>query len=91
MWVKAESTVRPEEIDKTSSAKYVLIRKDIQEVPAYDSEGKEEGTKFEYLENAVLKSDWDTYEAAMEAKQTGNDNSADIEYIAMMSDIDLRA
>ena len=91
MWKRSANSdsVKPAEVDKTISATHVFVRKNFEEVPSYDEEGNETGTHWEYDETQVPREDWDTFETAINAEQVGNDNSADIQYIAMMADIDL--
>lgn len=63
MWNAVEYDNRPDEIDKTSSAKYVYVRKDIAE-----TEREQDGetvTMWTAMENKVLKGDWEQYEAIM--------------------------
>lgn len=84
MWKTAEngSDIKPASVDETSSKKYVYVRKDFTEVPSYDNEGNQTGTHWQYKENKVLKEDWEYY-------QTLSKNTANIDYLAMMMDIDL--
>lgn len=60
-WKIVESTIKPEEIDKTSSKEYVYVRRDIEEVTETDTEGNEV-TKYVYQENKIPKSDWEYYQ-----------------------------
>lgn len=92
MWklVENSDSVKPAEIDRTSSDAVVYVRKDFVEVPNMDPEGGEgEGTHWKYLENEIAKEDWGSYEKALQAESKSEDNAADIAYIAMMTDIDL--
>lgn len=92
MWKLAEnsSDIKPAEIDRESSSSVVYVRKDFEEVPNVDPEGQEaEGHHWRYLECAVPKDDWDAFETAMIADEKSDTNAADIEYIAMMTDVDL--
>ena len=92
MWklVENSDSVKPAEIDRTSSDAVVYVRKDFVEVPNVDPEGGEgEGTHWRDLENAIAKEDWESYEKALQAESKSEDNAADIAYIAMMTDIDL--
>ena len=92
MWklVENSDSVKPAEIDRTSSDAVVYVRKDFVEVPNMDPEGGEgEGTPWRYLEHAIAQEDWESYEKALQAESKSEDNAADIAYIAMMTDIDL--
>ncbi|MBP5163250.1 MAG: hypothetical protein ILP16_09790 [Spirochaetales bacterium] len=92
MWRRSEnaSSVKPLEVDETISEVFVYVRKDFEEVPTLDEEGHETGdTHWVYLEQAVPKEDWATYQKALEANEKADDNMANIMYIAMMADIDL--
>lgn len=79
-WYRVESTEMPQENDLTSSKKFNYVRRNVEQV-----EREEEGetvTMYVYEETKVLKEDWGLY---LDTAQ----NTADIEYIAVMSDIDL--
>ena len=77
MWKLAENSdnVKPLEIDETSSQSVVYVRKDFKEIPILDEEGQEIGSKWQYQENEVLKSDWETYKGLLETQS----NITDIE------------
>lgn len=91
MWKRSSNSgsVKPAAVDKELSMTHVYVRKDFEEVPSLDEEGQQVGTHWEYMETTVPVDDWDAFEMAMDAEKVGEDNSADIAYIAMMSDIDL--
>ncbi len=76
-WYKAESTVRPQETDLSSSKKFNYVRKDITEVER-EAEG-ETVTMYEYKEAAILKEDWGVYLDLVQAQ-------ADIEYLNMITE-----
>lgn len=79
-WYKTESTNRPEEIDKTSSKVYNYIRRNIVET---ERKFEDETVKvYEYEEMKIEKEDFDTYEKLEKQR-------ADIDYIAVMADIEL--
>lgn len=63
MWKLTENSnsEKPLEIDETSSQTYAYIRKDFKEIPVTDEEGEETGTRWQYMENAIPKADWETY------------------------------
>ena len=77
MWKLAENSdnVKPLEIDETSSQSIVYVRKDFKEIPVLDEEGQEIGSKWQYQENEILKSDWETYKGLLETQS----NITDIE------------
>ena len=77
MWKLAENSdnVKPLEIDETSSQSVVYVRKDFKEIPVLDEEGQEIGSKWQYQENEILKSDWETYKGLLETQS----NITDIE------------
>lgn len=81
-WQLVESTVKPNELDTTSSKIYNYIRKDIQEKTRKDEMSGETITYYEYNEQKIRKEDWNIYEGM-------TNNSADIAYIAMMTDVEL--
>lgn len=60
MWYKCEngSLDRPQEIDSTSSAVYVYVRKDITEIPAEE----DRPAHYEWMETKIRKEDWEVYE-----------------------------
>lgn len=58
-WQNAQSTIRPAEIDTTSSKKYNYIRRNITE-ETIEQEGQTV-VMYNYEENLVLKEDWETY------------------------------
>lgn len=79
-WYHSESATRPLETDTTSSKKYNYVRHNITEVQR--TENEEIITMYEYDECKILKEDWGLYEETAQ-------NTADIEYIAVMADIEL--
>ena len=84
MWRLSENSdsVKPIDVDKTSSSKVVYVRKDFEELPTLDMDGEQVGTHWRYMENAIPKESWDAYELQMK-------NMADIEYLSMMTDVDM--
>lgn len=92
MWkaVENSSSVKPDTVDTTSSQAVVYVRKDFEEVPNVDEEGNPtQGTHWKYEEQTIPKEDWAAYEKAIEADSKCDVNAANIEYIAMMTDVDL--
>lgn len=84
MWKTVENSdnQRPLEVDQTSSAAVVYVRKDFEEVPTVDRDGEQIGTHWRYQESMIPKDNWGAYELLMK-------NAADIEYLSMMTDVDL--
>lgn len=81
MWYKSNSTVRPITPDTTSSQYYVYLRKNIEQIETED-EGGNTYIMYEYDELKIPKEMYPLYEAEQKDR-------ADIEYLAMMSDIEL--
>ena len=79
-FVKSGSTIKPEEIETKSSATTVYIRKNIVETTRTDMDGTET-PYYEYDEAKVPKSEYQDY--------VNEKNRADIDFIALMSDISL--
>lgn len=65
-WRNAQSTIRPEAIDTTSSKKYNYIRKNITE-ETIEQEGQTV-TVYNYLEDQILKEDWSLYESLVDSE-----------------------
>ena len=80
-WHKVESANRPQETDTTSSKKWNYIRKNITEEIKTDDQGNEYIT-YVFDERKIAKDNWGVY---LQTEQ----NAANIDYIAIMSDIDL--
>lgn len=82
MWYYVESGYRPNTIDQTSSKKWVYLRRNIEE---REREDEQTGLKilfYSYEEMKIPKENYPIYE--LEAQ-----NAANLDYIAMMNDIDL--
>ena len=60
-WIEAESTVRPNKLDKNSSKEYVYIRKDIEEISKTEEDGSTV-TMYKYREKKIEKKDWEYYQ-----------------------------
>ena len=78
-WKTVRADTRPELIDTTTSQSCVYLRKDIKEVEVIDMDGTAR-KEFNYLEQELTPAEY--------AAKVANDNSAKIDYIAMMADID---
>ena len=80
MFVYAESGIRPEVVDTTSSAVYNYQRRNIREV-----QREEEGqtvSVYTYEEEKIKKENWEDH-------QQVNQQRADIDYIAMETGVEL--
>lgn len=80
-WYEGTSSVYPSLVDTTSSKKWVYVRRNIEEHESEDDEGiKEKFYKWE--EQKIPKENYPIYELEVQ-------NAANLDYIAMMSDIDI--
>ena len=83
MWYYAEGKECPQTVDSTSSKNWVYVRRNIEE---FEREGETDPTikeKFyRWEEMKIRKEDYPIY-------QQEQANAANLDYIAMMTDIDL--
>ena len=87
-YVKSESTIKPELIDTTSSKTTVYLRKNIIEKERVDEETGESTPYYEYDETKLTKKEYQEYLKELEIIDIQKQR-ADIDYIALMSGIDL--
>ena len=87
-YVKSESTIKPESIDTTSSKTTVYIRQNIVENIKTDEVSGEETVFYEYEEAKLTKAEYQEYLKELEIIDIQKQR-ADIDYIALMSGIDL--
>ena len=87
-YVKSESTIKPELIDTISSKTTVYIRKNIIEKERIDNETGVSTTYYEYDEAKLTKAEYKEYLKELEIIDIQKQR-ADIDYIALMSGIDL--
>ena len=87
-YVKSESTIKPELVDTTSSKTTVYIRKNIIEKERVDEETGESTPYYEYDETKLTKKEYQEYLKELEIIDIQKQR-ADIDYIALMSGIDL--
>ena len=87
-YVKSESTIKPELIDTTSSKTTAYLRKNIIEKERIDKETGDSTTYYEYDEVKLTKEEYQEYLKELEIIDIQKQR-ADIEYIALMSGIDL--
>lgn len=81
-FVKSSSTIRPADVDETSSPNVTYIHENIKEVTRQPIEG-EEGepeTYFEYDEAVLTKEEYQLYLQAQESEQL----RADVDYVMLM-------
>ena len=87
-YVKSESAIKPELIDTTSSKTTAYIRKNIIEKERIDNETGVSTTYYEYDEVKLTKEEYQEYLKELEIMDIQKQR-ADIDYIALMSGIDL--
>ena len=83
MWNYAEGKERPALVDETSSKKWVYVRRNIEEFEREDETDPTIKEKFyRWEEQKIPKENYPIYELEVQ-------NAANLDYIAMMSDIDI--
>ena len=83
MWYYAEGKERPEIVDKISSKKWVYIRRNVEEFEREDETNPTIKEKFyKWEEMKIRKEDYSIYQLEIQ-------NAANLDYLAMMNDIDL--
>ena len=87
-YAKSESTIKPELIDTTSSKTTAYLRKNIIEKERMDKETGDSTTYYEYDEAKLNKEEYQEYLKELEIIDIQKQR-ADIDYIALMSGIDL--
>lgn len=87
-YVKSQSSVKPDLIDTTSSKTTVYIRQNIVENIKTDEMSGEESVFYEYEEAKLTKEEYQEYMKELEIIDIQKQR-ADIDYIALMSGIDL--
>ena len=87
-YIKSQSSVKPDLIDTTSSKTTVYIRKNIIEKERMDKETGDSTTYYEYDEAKLTKEEYQEYLKELEIIDIQKQR-ADIDYIALMSGIDL--
>ena len=89
-YVKSQSSVKPDLIDTTSSKVVVYLRQNIVENIKTDEMSGEETVFYEYEEAKLTKQEYQEYLKELEIVDIQKQR-ADIDYIALMSGIDLEA
>ena len=87
-YVKSSSSVKPDLIDTTSSKTTVYVRQNIVENQRTDEMPGEETVFYEYDEAKLTKAEYKEYLKELEIIDIQKQR-ADIDYIALMSGIDL--
>ena len=87
-YVKSQSSVKPELVDTTSSKVVVYLRQNIVENKKTDEMSGEETVFYEYEEAKLTKDEYQEYLKELEIIDIQKQR-ADIDYIALMSGIDL--
>lgn len=87
-WYKSKSTVKPDEIDITSSKTTVYLRKNIIEKQYESTFGDEIQTYYEYDEAKLTKNEYSEYMKGLSIIDI-EQQRADIDYLAIMTGISL--
>lgn len=85
---KSQSLIKPDLIDTTSSKKYVYLRQNVVEVNSTDEQSGEDRSYFEYDEAKLTKGEYEEYLKELSILDI-QQQRADIDYIALMTGIDL--
>ena len=89
-YIKSQSSVKPDLVDTTSSKVVVYLRQNIVENIKTDEMSGEETVFYEYEEAKLTKEEYQEYLKELEIIDIQKQR-ADIDYIALMSAIDLEA
>ena len=87
-YIKSQSSVKPDLLDTTSSKTTVYIRQNIVENKKTDEMSGKETVFYEYEEAKLTKEEYKEYLKELEIIDIQKQR-ADIDYIALMSGIDL--
>ena len=87
-YIKSQSSVKPDLVDTTSSKTTVYIRQNIVENKKTDEMSGKETVFYEYEEAKLTKAEYKEYLKELEIIDIRKQR-ADIDYIALMSGIDL--
>ena len=87
-YIKSQSSVKPDLVDTTSSKAVVYLRKNIVENIKTSEMSGEETVFYEYEEAKLTKQEYQEYLKQLEIIDIQKQR-ADIDYIALMSGIDL--
>ena len=89
-YVKSQSSIKPELIDTTSSKTTVYIRQNIVEVEKTNESDNTSTTFYEYEEAKLTKQEYQEYLKELSIIDI-QQQRADIDYIALMTGVDLEA
>ena len=89
-YIKSQSSVKPDLVDTTSSKAVVYLRQNIVENIKTDEMSGEETVFYEYEEAKLTKEEYQEYLKELEIIDIQKQR-ADIDYVALMSGIDLEA
>ena len=89
-YIKSQSSVKPDLVDTTSSKVVVYLRQNIVENIKTDEMSGKETVFYEYDEAKLTKAEYQEYLKELEIIDIQKQR-ADIDYIAIMSGIDLEA
>ena len=87
-YIKSQSSVKPDLVDTTSSKAVVYLRQNIVENIKTDEMSGEKTVFYEYEEAKLTKAEYQEYLKELEIIDIQKQR-ADIDYIALMSGIDL--
>ena len=87
-YIKSQSSVKPDLVDTTSSKVVVYLRQNIVENIKTDEMSGEQTVFYEYEEAKLTKTEYQEYLKELEIIDIQKQR-ADIDYIALMSGIDL--
>ena len=87
-FIKSQSSVKPDLVDTTSSKVVVYLRQNIVENKKTDEMSGKETVFYEYEEAKLTKAEYQEYLKELEIIDIQKQR-ADIDYIALMSGIDL--
>ena len=87
-YIKSQSSVKPDLVDTTSSKVVVYLRQNIVENIKTDEMSGKETVFYEYEEAKLTKAEYQEYLKELEIIDI-HKQRADIDYIALMSGIDL--
>ena len=87
-YIKSQSSVKPDLVDTTSSKVVVYLRQNIVENIKTDEISGEETVFYEYEEAKLTKQEYQEYLKELEIIDIQKQR-ADIDYIALMSGVDL--
>lgn len=87
-WYNSESSIRPDEVDTTSSKTSVFLRRNIKETVRTDEQTGNETVFYEYEEAILTKEEYEEYLKGL-ALIDFEQQRADIDYLAIMMDIEL--